>query len=72
MAQTLAKSFKLQLIYETGIGDNGKPILKRKTYNGVVEEATADQLYQVGHGLASLSIHPLSFVEKSAIYEVMG
>ncbi|WP_071393038.1 DUF1659 domain-containing protein [Bacillus tuaregi] len=72
MAQTLAKSFKLQLTFETGMNESGKPILKRKTYAGVVDSATADQLYQVGQALASLSIHPLSTVEKNALYEVMA
>lgn len=72
MAQTLAKGFKLRLTYETGIGDGGKPIYKAKTYAGVVESATADQLYQVAQALASLSKHPLAAVEKNNLYEVLG
>ncbi|WP_338452919.1 DUF1659 domain-containing protein [Niallia oryzisoli] len=72
MAQTLIKSMKLRLTYETGIDEGGKPIFKTKTYSGVVESATADQFYQIGQALASLSIHPLATVEKNGMYEVMA
>jgi len=68
----MAKSFKLRLTYETGIGEGGKPIFKSKTYGSVVETATADQLYQVGQALASLSNVPLSIIEKTDLYEVIG
>ncbi|WP_394234294.1 DUF1659 domain-containing protein [Niallia oryzisoli] len=72
MAQTFAKAFKLRLTYETGSSADGKPIFKTKTYGGVVETATPDQLFQVGEALASLSIHPLATVEKNELYEILG
>ncbi len=72
MAQTMVKAMKLRLTYEIGIGEGGKPIVKSKTYGGVVETATADQLFQVGQALASLSNDPLVMVEKNDLYEVMG
>ncbi|WP_338452561.1 DUF1659 domain-containing protein [Niallia oryzisoli] len=72
MAQTLIKSMKLRLTFEKGIDEGGKSIFKTKTYSGVVESATADQLYQIGQSLASLSIHPLATVEKNGMYEVMA
>lgn len=72
MAQAMIIASKLRVSYETGLNDKGQPIYKTKTYSNVIEAATADQLHQVGQALASLSIYPLSMVERNDLYEVLA
>jgi hypothetical protein len=72
MAQAMMSSSKLRVSYETGLNEKGQPIYKTKTYSNVVEAATADQLHQVGQALASLSIYPVSMIERNDLFEVLG
>lgn len=72
MAQAIITGSKLRLSYEIGLDDKGKPIFKSKTYANVVEEATTDQLHQVGQALASLSNYPLSGMERNDTFELIG
>jgi hypothetical protein len=71
MAQAVMTSSKLRISYETGLNEKGQPVFKAKTYANVVEEATADQLQQVGQALASLSNYPLSGIERNDSFELI-
>ncbi|WP_338472516.1 DUF1659 domain-containing protein [Niallia sp. XMNu-256] len=71
MAILVAMDSKLRLVYETGIGEGGKPIYKAKSYGNIVEGVTANQLQQVAQALASLSNDPLSGIQQSELHEVI-
>ncbi|WP_042462120.1 DUF1659 domain-containing protein [Neobacillus dielmonensis] len=72
MAQGFLESTKLRLVFQTGMDDEGKPILRSKTFSNVTKAATADQLYQAANALSVLSIDQLNKVERNDSTEIMG
>lgn len=64
MAEGLLTSSKLKLSFQVGMDDEGKPIMKAKTFNNVKREATVDQLWQAAEAIFSLSADQLSNVER--------
>lgn len=49
---------------QTGINDNGLPLLKDKSYPRVLPNAVTEDLYTVGEALASLSNWPLHHIQR--------
>ncbi|WP_342433414.1 DUF1659 domain-containing protein [Neobacillus sp. FSL H8-0543] len=64
MAETLLAESKLRLVFQAGIDEDGKPILKAKTFGNVNKAVTADQLYQVTQAVVSLSGDELSGAQR--------
>jgi hypothetical protein len=64
MAQALLTGSKLKLSFQVGMDDEGKPIMKAKTFSNVKREATVDQLWQAAEAIFSLSADQLSNVER--------
>lgn len=64
MATAVLETTKLRLVFQMGIDDDGKPILKAKTFNNIQKSATADQLYQAAQAVSGLSNDNLSNVER--------
>ena len=63
---------QLKIGFENGIDpDTDRVIVKRKTFNNVKPEATADELYAVAEALASLQQLPLFEVERSDHAEII-
>lgn len=63
---------QLKIGFENGIDpDTDRVIVKRKTFNNVKPEATADELYAVAEALASLQQLPLYEVERSDHAEIV-
>lgn len=54
----------LKLKFDCGKGENGKSIVKTKTYSNVKASATVEDVYEVGASLASLQEHTLVEVFK--------
>ncbi|PAE31228.1 DUF1659 domain-containing protein, partial [Bacillus sp. 7884-1] len=46
MARAIIATSKLRLVFQVGMDDDGKPLLKAKTFNNIQKLATADQLLQ--------------------------
>lgn len=72
LAQATIFQSSLRLVFETGFDQEGKPILKSRTYSNLNVAATPDQVYRAAQALASLTSHPLYSVERndrSEIYE---
>ena len=66
MAVSQIYQTQLRLVLENGINpDTNEPVYKRKTFNNVKSEATADQLQTVAQSLASLQQLPLAKVERT-------
>lgn len=64
---------QLRLGFENGVNpDTNEIIVKRKTFNNIKSEATADQLYTVAQALASLQQLPLYEVERTDHAEIIG
>jgi hypothetical protein len=64
MAQAVVTSSKLRLVFQVGMDDEGKPVLKAKTLSNIQKSATADQLFQAAQALISLSNDTLSNIER--------
>lgn len=64
MAQALLTGTKLRIVYQVGMDDEGKPVMKAKTFNNVKRDATVDQLWLASEAIFNLSADTLSNVEK--------
>ncbi|OIK08710.1 hypothetical protein BIV60_25600 [Bacillus sp. MUM 116] len=65
MAQARLATTKLRIVFETGMDEQGKPILKAKTFSNVKKAATADQLYQAAQAIFVLCNDTLNRVERT-------
>jgi hypothetical protein len=72
MAQALLEGTKLRLVFEVGMDDEGKPILRAKTFSNVKKEATVDQLFQVAQALTVLCKDTLNKVERNDLTELLA
>ncbi|MFH7819674.1 DUF1659 domain-containing protein [Neobacillus thermocopriae] len=72
MAQSLLIGTKLKMVFQTGINDDGKPLLRTKTFSNVRKEATADQLFQAANALAVLCNDPLNTLERTDSSEIIA
>ncbi|MFB3164980.1 DUF1659 domain-containing protein [Neobacillus sp. 179-J 1A1 HS] len=64
MAQAVVTSSKLRLVFQVGMDDEGKPVLKAKTFNNIQKSATPDQLLRAAQALIGLSNDTLSNIER--------
>ncbi|HPU00719.1 MAG: DUF1659 domain-containing protein [Firmicutes bacterium] len=55
---------RLQLRLLTGYTEDGKPILRTRSYANVKPEATDEALYQTALDLAGLQVHTLEIVRR--------
>ncbi|MFY9371676.1 MAG: DUF1659 domain-containing protein [bacterium] len=53
---------RLQLRFQTGVDEEGKPIFKLKSYSNVKAEASDEDLFQVAEALGQLQQHVLQGV----------
>ncbi|MFB9972547.1 DUF1659 domain-containing protein [Allobacillus sp. SKP2-8] len=72
MASELKLDTQLQLMFETGIDEEGKIIIKRKNFNQVNTEADATALYTVANSLANLQAHPLHQIVRNNTYNIQN
>jgi len=54
----------LQLILQTGVGQDNKPILKTRSFARVKTSAADEDLMDVAKELAGLQVHPVSAVRR--------
>ncbi|MFP7299061.1 DUF1659 domain-containing protein [Neobacillus niacini] len=64
MAQAFLATSKLRVVFQVGVGEDGKPLLKAKTFSNIQKLATADQLVQAAQAVVSLSNDTLSSIER--------
>ncbi|MFJ5762391.1 DUF1659 domain-containing protein [Neobacillus sp. NPDC093182] len=64
MAQAVVTASKLRLVFQVGMDDEGKPVLKAKTFNNIQKSVTPDQLLQAAQALIGLSNDTLSNIER--------
>lgn len=57
-------SCKMQLKLNTGLDENGKEIIKTKTYSNVKSDAQDQGIYDVGSSLAALQDHALEEIHR--------
>ncbi|MGP4073687.1 DUF1659 domain-containing protein [Piscibacillus sp. B03] len=70
MASQVRTRTQLQLVFNAGVNDDGKAIIKKKSYNQINLEATPDQLYEVGQALGTLQTHTLLNIVRNDSFEV--
>ncbi|MDF2789726.1 MAG: hypothetical protein K0S80_2824 [Neobacillus sp.] len=64
MAQAVVTASKLRLVFQVGMDDEGKPVLKAKTFSNIQKSATPDQLLQAAQAVIGLSNDTLSNIER--------
>ena len=64
MATAVIATSRLRLVFQVGMDDDGKPLLKAKTFNNIQKSATADQLFQAAQAIIGLSADTLSNIER--------
>ena len=55
MAQAVITTSKLRVVFQVGMDDDGKPLLKAKTFSNIQKSATPDQLLQAAQAIIGLS-----------------
>ncbi|WAA13495.1 DUF1659 domain-containing protein [Fervidibacillus halotolerans] len=71
MAESKILDSNIRLVYEAGTDQEGNMIVKRKTYNNIHTDATADDLYSAAQALASLCSLPLFTIERNDRTEII-
>lgn len=70
MAEFTLKNAGLRLVYDDGLTLDGKPKRKSKTYNGIANDATAEQVLQAVMALSGLSSKSLIEAEKQIVNDI--
>ena len=72
MAQSLLEGTKLRLVFRGGMDDNGKFILRARTFSNIKKEATTDQLFQAALAITTLTNDTLNKVERNDSTEILA
>lgn len=72
MAQGMLRESQLRLIFEVGVGEDGSPIYKGKSFNNLKRDATSDQAHQAALAISLLSSYPLYAVERNDSFDIIG
>ncbi len=72
MAQALLTGTKLRLVFQVGMDEEGKPILKSKTFSNVKKESTTDQLFQAATAISALTNDMLNNLERNDSSEIVS
>ncbi|WP_066400437.1 DUF1659 domain-containing protein [Neobacillus mesonae] len=72
MAQAVLTGSKLRLVFQVGMDEEGKPILKSKTFNNIKMESTTDQLFQAATAISSLTNGILNNLERNDSSELLA
>lgn len=62
---SVTKGMQLILLFEDGLGTDGKKKIRRKVYRGVNQTASQQDIYETAAALAGLQEHPLVGVEQA-------
>ncbi|WP_044749427.1 DUF1659 domain-containing protein [Bacillus alveayuensis] len=65
MAEVQLMETQLRLVFQMGVDEEGKPMLKNKNFNNIDTQATADQLLSAAQAIASLQSKTLVHVERN-------
>lgn len=72
MAQAVLSNTKLRLVFQAGMDEDGKLILKSKTYSNIKKEATTDQLFQAAMAISGLSNDTLNNLQRDDSSEILA
>ncbi|MEH7076661.1 DUF1659 domain-containing protein [Neobacillus drentensis] len=72
MAKSLLEGTKLRLVFEAGMDEDGKPILRSKTFSNVRKEGTTDQFFQAALAISVLCNDTLYKVERNDSTEIIA
>jgi len=70
MANETKFKSQLQLVFHIGEGEDGQALIRRKNFNNVKVEATAEQLYAVSQSLVNLQSFPLISIVRNDSSEI--
>lgn len=63
---------KLKLVFNAGVDENNKNIIKSKTYSNVKAAVTNEDLYSLGVAISDLQSYSLLNVERYEEYELIN
>ncbi|GHH99438.1 DUF1659 domain-containing protein [Neobacillus kokaensis] len=72
MAQALLTGTKLRLVFQVGMDEEGKPIMKSKTFSNVKKDSTTDQLFQAAIAISGLTNDMLNNLERNDTSEILA
>ncbi|MBP3039840.1 DUF1659 domain-containing protein [Bacillaceae bacterium Marseille-Q3522] len=72
MAEAQLNETKLIMTFNAGEDEKGEAILNKKTYQNINPDSTADQLVQAAQALGTLTIFPISKVERNDNFELLA
>ncbi|MFD2639727.1 DUF1659 domain-containing protein [Piscibacillus salipiscarius] len=70
MASQVKTSTQLQLVFNAGVDEEGKAIIRRKSYNQINMDSTPDQLFAVGEALGSLQTFTLLNIVRNESFDL--
>ncbi len=70
MAIETIASKQLRLTFNAGLNEKGEIIEKRKSFNNVFTDATAEQLLATASAIAKLQVYPLIAVENQIVTSI--
>ncbi|GGH88695.1 alpha-D-ribose 1-methylphosphonate 5-phosphate C-P lyase [Pullulanibacillus pueri] len=72
MATSQMEKTTLALVFDGGADEKGNAVNKRKSFNNVKTDATADQLYAIAEAIAGVQQYPLILVERNDTSEILN
>jgi hypothetical protein len=64
MATAFLATSKLRISFQVGMDDDGKPLMRAKTFSNIQKSATPDQLLQAAQAFVALSNDTLNNIER--------
>jgi hypothetical protein len=70
MATSNLVDASMVLTFDAGVDLNGKPVVKRKSFNSLKAQVTNDQLYAVATAIIPLQAYPIIVIERDDTTEL--
>ncbi|MGI6486209.1 MAG: DUF1659 domain-containing protein [Thermoanaerobacterales bacterium] len=61
----------LQLVFQTGVDEDDKPIFRTRSFRGVKTDAADEDVMSVAQQLIGLQIHPANAVKRVLVSELI-
>jgi hypothetical protein len=72
MATAELKETKIQLVFDNGLDEKGKPKVRAKSFANINMNATPAQIENAAQAIASLSSQTMLFVERNDSFDIQA
>lgn len=70
MASALLKSSRLRLVFDHGVDEMNKQILKTKMFTNIRRDSSAEELYVTAQAIGSLAANEIWAIERNDNYDI--